>query len=54
MFPSVLWHFSCLNFQNFVTQLLSFSVNPLNPHIKIQIPICYPCAFSIEEVERIC
>ena len=28
--------------------------NPLNPNIKIQILICYPYTFSIEEVGRIC
>ena len=27
--------------------------NPLNPNIKIQILICYPYTFSIEEVGRI-
>ena len=27
---------------------------PLNPNIKIQILICYPYTFSIEEVGRIC
>ena len=29
-------------------------LNPLNPNIKIQILICYPYAFSIEVVGRIC
>ena len=28
--------------------------NPLNPNIKIQILICCPYTFSIEEVGRIC
>ena len=31
-----------------------WELNPLNPTIKIQIFICYPYAFSIEVVGRIC
>ena len=27
--------------------------SPLNPHIKIQIPSCYPYTFSVEVVGRI-
>ena len=30
------------------------NINPLNPNIKIQILFCYPYAFSIEVVGRIC
>ena len=30
------------------------AINPLNPNIKIQILICCPYTFSIEEVGRIC
>ena len=28
----------------------NLNLNPLNPNIKIQILICYPCTFSIEVV----
>ena len=31
----------------------NYLFNPLNPNIKIQILICYPYTFSIEEVGRI-
>ena len=34
--------------------LLTVLFKPLNPNIKIQILICYPYAFSIEVVGRIC
>ena len=36
------------------TLFIFLTVNPLNPNIKIQILICYPYAFSIEVVGRIC
>ena len=29
-------------------------INPLNPKIKIQILFCFPYAFSVEVVGRIC
>ena len=49
------------NYSNKIEQALrlilqenSLEFNPLNPNIKIQILICYPYAFSIEVVGRIC
>ena len=41
-------------YTEFIYQFYTYSFNPLNPNIKIQILFCYPYAFSIEVVGRIC
>ena len=46
--------FGKFNFSIFRQTVDPDQLNPLNPNIKISILICYPYAFPMEEVGRIC